>query len=152
MDQRKKIIFPLEPDDDGYPPVGAERVWTREVAEGQFVIDNIPFFATQATLDDVVEAHENEGVLEYTATLRRSGNSLIRVIYYKGTDPADVRRQLEALGCTTELCGAFAIIAVNVPPNVKPDDVQTLLRHGFEEEKWDYEEPLLMQEEDHELR
>ncbi len=119
-------------------------MWAKEEG-GQLVLDNIPFFATQATLGDIVEATFEEGQLWYVATARRSGNSLIRVLCRKRDDPTEVRNGLGALGCTTEWLAAYSIVAVNVPPDVKLSDVQEFLRQGFELGRWEYEEPLLMQ-------
>src|SRR5262245_25386664 len=96
----RKIHFTLEPDEDGYPPCAVESVWGKEDSEGNFVIQNIPFFVTDATLHDVVAAAPSpeDGVLEYKAMVRPSANSLLRVVYYDGTDPAEVWTQLEELG------------------------------------------------------
>jgi hypothetical protein len=141
----KKIFFQLEQDDDGYPPVTVESVWAEEASPGQFVLDNIPFFITQATLGDVVEAAMDDGVLTYKATVQHKGNSLVRVHYYKETEPSHVREHLENLGCSTEMLSTYSLIAVNIPADVKLDAVQAFLQEGAHEGKWDYEEPLLMQ-------
>ncbi|MFT3775587.1 MAG: DUF4265 domain-containing protein [Minicystis sp.] len=145
MAGHQKIIFEIEQDADGYPPVGAEGVWTREQGENRFVVDNIPFFATQATMGDVIEAVTDGEVLRYTATIEHTGNSLIRVHPYEGTNPAEVRKALEDMGCATEWLAEYALIAVNVPPSVKLTAVQEILARGAAEGKWDYEEPLLRQ-------
>ena len=141
----KKLFFRLEPDEDGYPPVSAESVWAEEQEPGRLVLDNIPFFATQATLGDVVDAVVEDGVLTYKTTVRHCGNSLIRIVCYKGTDPAEVRRQIEVLGCSSELDSHHSLISVNIPTNIDLKVVQAFLRQGAVEDKWDYEEPLLMQ-------
>lgn len=143
--KHRRIFFALEQDEDGYPPVGEESVWGREEGEGLFVIENIPFFAREATIGDVVKAEEDDGVLRYKATVRHSGNSLIRVLYYEGTDPKEAQEELERLGCETELLPDFRLIAVNVPPDVSLLAVQALLQRNSKEGKWGYEEPLLDQ-------
>jgi len=141
----RRIFFALEHDSDGYPPVGVETVWAKEESgTDRFVIDNIPFFATQATLGDVVGVASREGQVWYESTLEHSGNSLIRVLCHKGTDPAEVRQSLEHLGCATEWAAAYSLVAVSVPPNVRLAAVQDVLQRGEVEEKWGYEEPLLM--------
>src|SRR5262249_956597 len=122
-----------------------ESVWAKEEPDGRFVLDNIPFFATQATLGDVVAATLEDGCLRYSATLERSGNSLIRVVCFRGTDPMEVRGLLEEVGCSTELFALYSLVAVNVPPSVNLEDVEAALRRGVEDGRWGYEEPLLMQ-------
>jgi hypothetical protein len=145
MTALKKVVFQLEQDEDGYPPVTIESVWAREEADGRFVLDNIPFFATQATLGDLVDVAFEGGEARYVATVRHSGNSLIRVLCARGSDPADVRAGLAALGCSTEWLAAYSIVAVNVPPEVSLSEAQKFLNRGAESGKWEYEEPLLMQ-------
>lgn len=142
---RRRIFFTLEQDDEGYPPVGEESVWASKRDDGRFTIDNIPFFATAATLGDVVEAEEDEGVLRYKTTVQHSGNSLIRVLCHKHADPKSAQEELEGLGCQTELLSEYRLIAVNVPPEVRLGDVQKLLARHREEGEWGYEEPLLCQ-------
>ena len=141
----RKVIFQLEPGEDGYPPVGAESVWAAHIEGDSYRIENIPFFAKEATLDDIIEAVEVDGALEYKRTLRRSGNSLIRVHCWTGVDQRAVQRDLEALGCTWEGDNNFDLIAINVPPDVPLEKVQAFLQQGFEQERFDYEEAILMQ-------
>jgi hypothetical protein len=141
----RRILFELEQDEDGYPPVGAETVWATHDGENRYVIDNTPFFATAATLGDVVEATEEDGMLRYKATIKRSGNSLIRIVYCDGTDPSELRNHLKTLGCSTEWDENHHLIALNIPPSVNLEEVQAFLRQGLEQERWDYEAPILMQ-------
>jgi hypothetical protein len=40
-----KLIVPLEQDEDGYPPVGAERLWALDLGEGRYqlaLLRNVP--------------------------------------------------------------------------------------------------------------
>lgn len=139
----KKIVFPLEQDDDGYPPVNYERLWAEELPEGGFKVDNIPFFSREVALGDCIEATEEEGELRFERLVEESENSLIRVVYFDGTDPREIRRELDQLGCKTELDQDHTLIAVNVPKDVSLAAVQAFLATGGE--RWDYEEAILRQ-------
>jgi hypothetical protein len=141
----KRILFEIEQDEYGFPPVGAETVWAIELGGNKFKIDNIPFFARAATLGDVVEANEIDGMLRYKKTISRSGNSLIRIVYYPGTDPKPLVTELEKLGCEAELDGHDHLIAVSVPPHVPLESVQAFLQQGSEMDRFGYEEAILMQ-------
>ncbi len=140
-----KILFRLEQDEDGYPPVDVEGIWAESDDESVFVIDNIPFFTREATLGDSIEAVKENGELFYLRTRSKSSNSLIRVILFDGNDPTDLRNELLNLGCSTELSHLNALIAVNVPIEVRIDSVRALLQKGCEEDHWDYEEAILRQ-------
>lgn len=143
--QQRKMTFRLAPDADGWPPASAESVWVTARPDGLFVVENIPFFAAAATLDDIVKAEVEDGELRYQATVTSSGNSLLRVICAKEVDPAQVRASLTSLGCTTELNAGHRLIAVNVPASVRLGAVLSFLEEGAADERWDYEEALLAQ-------
>jgi hypothetical protein len=60
----------------------AESIWARRVGRGQYQLKNIPFFAYDLNLDDVVRARAAEDSLpEVYAVVRRSGNQTLRVIF-----------------------------------------------------------------------
>lgn len=138
-----KILFWLTKDDDGYPPMEIEGVWAAETGDGGYEIDNIPFFARQATVGDIVEAGSVDGQLFYERTRLRSKHSLMRVVLFDGRDPSPLRADLARLGCSTEQSHLAPLIAVDVPPSVRIDDVRAILDDGCEKGFWDYEEPIL---------
>ncbi len=142
---QRKIAFPLVQDQDGHPPVTAESVWASEAPNGYYKLDNIPFFETEATLDDIIEVSEQDGELTFSRMIRESNNSLVRVVYFEGTNPRLVREEVERLGCSTEWMEQFSLIAINVPSGVSLAEVQDLLAEGATKERWDYEEPILRQ-------
>jgi hypothetical protein len=141
----QKVLFRLRRDDEGYPPADVEGVWAEETGDGGFIIDNIPFFTREATLGDVVEATRSGDELFYASTRERSGNSLLRVVFFDGHDPSALRSELAKLGCSTEQSHLQSLIAVNVPPAINIDEVRALLDDGSRNGFWDYEEPILRQ-------
>jgi hypothetical protein len=141
----KKILFRLTQDEDGYPPFAVEGVWANELGNGMFIIDNIPFFARQAALEDAVEVENIDGELFYRQAHARSGNSLLRVILLGQSDGSQLRSALEGLGCSTELGYRKKLIAINVPPEVSLAQVKDLLDEGCNKESWDSEEPIIRQ-------
>ncbi len=143
----RKIFFRLEQDEDGYPPFAVESVWAQRSQDGLFVLDNIPFFARQATLGDAIEVVYEDDAPYYTSTLQPSGNSLIRVVMFDSSDPAELRSNLVSIGCSTELFSrdTLRLIAVNVPQATPIGEVRALLDRGCDEGHWDYEEAILRQ-------
>jgi hypothetical protein len=139
---REKLIFRLKRDEDGYPPVDYEGVWMDRVDERSGVVDNIPFFSRDASLGDTVEFERVGDELRYVATIKRSGNSLIRVVYYDA-DPAALLGLIEEHGCETELDTTHRLIAVSVPPG-KLSQVQAFLAGREAEGYLGYEEAILM--------
>ncbi|NOK23641.1 DUF4265 domain-containing protein [Corallococcus carmarthensis] len=146
MTERKRVFFQLIQDDEGYPPVSAESLWTIPVQGGRFVLDNVPFFARDATIGDTIEVREEEGRLWYRATVDRSGNSLLRVIMYDSAKITEVTTALRSLGCETELSEQHRLLAVSVPASASLPAVQRYLMDMASRDVLDYEEPLLRQD------
>ena len=111
---RVKVLFRLARDESGYPPFGVESVWAVPDERG-YVVDNVPFYARAVALGDVVAAEETDGELWYVRTIQPSPNSLIRVVAYRGVGMEAIRRELDDLGCSTEVDAQRHLIAVSVP-------------------------------------
>lgn len=141
-----KIHFRIEQDQDEYPPVSVETLWARHVADG-FVLDNVPFFSRDATVDDVVQAvHDSSGNLWFSHVVSTAGHSLIRVLLYDDSRAAEVTEQLHSLGCGTEGMKTYKLIAVDIPPTVSLSRIQDFLRSESSLGHIDYEEALLRHE------
>ncbi|HEX8434618.1 DUF4265 domain-containing protein [Archangium sp.] len=142
-DQHVKILFHLEQDEDGYPPVSAETVWAIAVGEGLYKIDNIPFFATGVAVEDIVSAKPDAGQLLYQEVVHPSGHSTLRVVVYKHDEVPEVRGIFKQLGCSTEQSHLRGLIAIDVPPSASWDELKRMLDTGREQDRWDYEEACL---------
>src|ERR1700704_5869826 len=111
-----KVHFELVQDEDGYPPASVESVWVRPTPNvGEYVLDSIPFFIQEATIGDVVLVREQDGHLQFARIVRRSHNSLVRVVFFEPTYVERVNEQLVTLGCLTEYIEAHKLLAVSVP-------------------------------------
>ncbi|HEU4328254.1 MAG TPA: DUF4265 domain-containing protein [Roseiflexaceae bacterium] len=137
-----KILFRLKQDDDGYPPVSYESVWAAQQGT-HYQIDNIPFFTREATCDDVVEATVVDGELWFVRVVQYSRSSLLRAVYFDGTDQAAVRAELERLGCSTEWAQQFRLIAISVPNDVAIEPVLEYLKREEEQGRLSYEEAVI---------
>jgi hypothetical protein len=145
-EDRVKIHFQLEQDSDGYPPVGVESLWAvPTTTAGEFVLDNVPFFARCATLGDTVRVREEQGQRWFESVARRSTNSLIRAVFFDAEKLEQVNGTLERFGCSTEYLRPHKLLAVSIPANVSLVDVQAYLEVESGTGVLDYEEPLLRQ-------
>ncbi|KYF77574.1 hypothetical protein BE20_04920 [Sorangium cellulosum] len=146
MGQTVKVYFRLVQDEDGYPPVAVESVWAQPTTRAsEFVLDNLPFFAREATLGDTVLVREEDGHLWFEQVVHRSRNSLVRVVFFDRACVERVNNQLVALGCSTEYIKAHNLLAASIPENVNLRDVQDYLQAEASEGAIDYEEPILRQ-------
>jgi hypothetical protein len=142
-DEMVKVVFKLEKDEDDYPPADYESVWALPVGEGLFQIDNIPFFATEIAIGDVVSAIHDGGELRFQKVVQPSGHSTLRLIIYDKSEVPTVRRLLEERGCTSEGSHIPGLISVDVPPSVSLAELRAMLDEGEAQERWGYEEACL---------
>lgn len=146
MTDQVKVFFHLKQDEDGYPEVAAESVWAKPTEHAdEYIVDNIPFFIREATIGDTLKAFKEEGVLWFDSLLRGSGNSLIRVVFFKNSSKERVNEKLSEMGCSTEYSKDHNLLAVNIPAEVNLSDVQTYLQSESDLGKIDFEEPILRQ-------
>lgn len=141
-----KIFFHLKQDEDGYPEVSAESVWAKPTKTAdEYIVDNIPFFICEATLGDTLKALKEDGVLWFDSLRQRSGNSLIRVVFFEKSLKEKINDKLNTMGCSTEYSKDHSLLAVNIPAEVDLSDVQAYLHSEADLGKIDFEEPILRQ-------
>ena len=143
MENHRKIRFPLEPDSDGYPPVGAESLWAYECEPGLYSVDNIPFYVKGISSGDIVAADVYDGMLEFQQLVRPSENSVFRLILQNVTDVQKARDSFRQLGCSTELSNIPGLFSLEIPGSVPFEPVAALLDAGLESGRWEYEEGVL---------
>ncbi len=143
-----KIIFPLEKDEDGWPPHEAETLWANRLPDGTFRLDNIPVFVRGVSCYDVISGEqdqppEGEGGFWYRfrRVIERSGHSTIRLWVNDDTRVQQVRQDLRGFGCDSEGTKHLPkLIAVDVPPTSDFHSVIEFIRGGTERGEWEYEE------------
>lgn len=122
-----------------------ETMWTLPRSEG-YEIDNIPFYAKELALGDIVAAEPDaDGVLWYSRLIRAGGHSTIRLWFASASDVQEVRNELRELGCPSEVSDLARLIAVDVPPNVPYAPIRAYLESREDEGMFEYEEGCLAQ-------
>ena len=146
------VHFELAQDSAGYPPVASEALWAVRVGPAQFRLDNIPYFVCGVSCFDIIEAQEDtSGYFKYLRLVEPSGHSTLRVtLHDKGGDRRslkervhELRNQLHALGCSSEISHIAGLISVDVPPDAVLADVRLVLDGGMTRGEWDYEKATL---------
>jgi hypothetical protein len=146
-----KVLFELKRDEDGYPPADTEGLWAEPLGNNLFKIDNVPFFVKGISCEDVVEAEpDSKGELRYRALVRPSAHNTLRVILFRESpDPrpleervADLRRQLEQVGCSTELSHMPGLVAVETD-SASINRALGVLQSGEKANLWEYEEGVV---------
>lgn len=136
-----KILFRLERDQDGYPPVNVESLWAIPRKDG-YELDSIPFFARGVALGDIVCVNISEdGGLEFDQVVRHGGHSTYRVWLRtpQTNDPQFTIDQIKAQGMDAEL-DSSGLIAVDIPPSLSLDKAEAFLFSGEDSGRWGLQE------------
>ena len=137
-----RIFFKLEPDEHGWPPVGAESMWAVKVGENEYKIDNIPFYVRGISVGDIVSTKEEDKVLYYNKLLKDSGNCTIRVFIQnenvKETE-GFLRTFLKEKGAEIEGLNE-GFFAIDISPSVDLEIIMDHLREGEKRGEWAFEE------------
>ncbi len=138
-----KILFDLE-NEDGTTDI--ESVWAVRDGTG-YRLDNIPFYAREVAVDDVVDATlDPDGALRFEGLQRASGHSTIRLWFEHEDDVQAVRDHLRRLGCPSEL-DLSRLVAVDVPTTVSYATIRAYLDAQEANGALEYEEGCLGQSE-----
>ena len=137
MTNHKKLRFAFE-NAEGQSET--ESLWAYELTTG-YEIDNIPFYAKNVAVGDLVSAEQDEqGLLWFSELIRPSGHSTVRIWFARKDDVPIVREQLRQLGCSSELSDLDRLVAVDIPPSVRYEDVKMVLDDGESAGTFEYEE------------
>lgn len=140
------VVFPLEVDGEGWPPVGAERVWAFELGDDCYQIDNPPWFVRDLAVGDVVRARAvaDEQHPMFEALIRPSEHLTIRIICFRsGPLEGSLRAVLDRfvpLGTYAEGVAQYGMVALDVPPGADKRAIYQELLRGASDGSWDWEE------------
>ncbi|HHK6020873.1 TPA: DUF4265 domain-containing protein [Neisseria subflava] len=139
----KKIFFKLIIEDN-YPPVSEESIWGVDLGNNLFKINNIPFYSKDVSFDDTVSVVDIDGVLHYKKTIKSSGNSTIRIIFFDGKEIEDCINAIQKMGCDYEKFSS-TFIAINIPITTNLEIVLDYLEYLSFKEIADYEYGKIVQ-------
>lgn len=138
-DTHVKVLFEIARDNGTHD---VESVWAVPT-DGGYRLDNIPFYAVGVACGDVVAAaRDADGTLRYTDVVAPSGHSTIRLWFGDAGHVQDVRDELRAMGCDSEL-DLSRLVAVDVPPDVPYERIRNYLDAKESALVFEYEEACL---------
>jgi hypothetical protein len=134
-DDHVKVHFPMEVDEDGWPPASVESLWAVDLGDGTVRLDNTPWFVRGVASGDIVRVEIDDDGLRWAGeTVRASENCTIRLIVLKDGGSAAARhtvlRTFHRLGTTGEGIEQFRMVALDVPPEADIPRIRRLLEHG----------------------
>ncbi|WP_406474278.1 DUF4265 domain-containing protein [Streptomyces sp. NBC_01615] len=141
-----RVVFPLEQDEEGYPPFAEEALHARILSDSVCELVSIPFFVEGVSKGDLVSySAGGAGEFEFEELLSVRGHSTLRIIFFDGSRIEELVRQLQEVGCSTESGRVQDLMSVDIPPGVEYRSVMSLIEAGLSSELWDYEESCIAQ-------
>lgn len=138
MTEFVKVVFPLEIDEDGFPPIASEALNARRESNG-FALENTPFFVTGIALGDRVDGTPVQGLSDkfiFSRVIESSTSKAISIIFLDPEVKEIVYQELKRRGCYCEY-GEFGkadelqMLAVSVPDSC---DYESVARYLAEHE------------------
>jgi Domain of unknown function (DUF4265) len=118
-------------------------MWTIEREDG-YEIDNIPFYAQSLAVGDLVAARRDENdLLWFAKMIKPSGHATIQILFAHKEDVASFRARLVQMGCSSEGSDMPELIAVDVPPDVRYEEIKKTLDEGERVGRFEYQEACL---------
>ena len=114
-----KVVFHLEQDEDGYPPIAVEMLNARTLENGTFQIQNAPFFTENISYNDIVKASPTDVSEQYRfdEVVEQSGFTSLSIIILDSSMDTFLMDLLRGLDCVIEYgeFGVYRVLAVAVP-------------------------------------
>jgi Domain of unknown function (DUF4265) len=137
---KKKMIFTLEKDDNGYPPDDYETMWVEDLGENRYRVDNIPFYICDISPNDIVEGEIIDKHLFFRRILSRSNVSVIRIVFFDKSKSDSVMAELVRAGCRWEGSHLSNLYSIELPDSVNFQTIKNMLNEQASGDILDYEE------------
>lgn len=144
------VIFDLAVE-DGWPPVGSERLWAFHLGGDHYRIDNVPWFVHDLAVGDVVRAQAPDADSHpvFREVVDRSDHVTVRLICFRqgplGGDLARALAPFTALGVYGEGVSQYGMVALDIEATAPLHAIVATLRRGVDDGSWEYEEGRVTQ-------
>ena len=132
MSEPVEVHFPVDQDESGYPPVNDETIWCLPTDSGTFIVDNIPFYATNISMADEILAERRDGQLWFQSVVNPSKNTTVRVFARHSSIAPLVMPRMQSFGGLTEKMEGSDLIAVSFPRTADLAGALAFLDHESE--------------------
>jgi Domain of unknown function (DUF4265) len=120
-----------------------ERVWVHPVNANLYRVENIPFFAPNLALYDIISVEIDNELMYFDDLLTPSGHATIQIIFLNPEEKDTVLMWLEQQGCSWEGMSKTLYFALDIPPNINYLHVTDYLNIKREKAILDYKEACL---------
>ena len=136
---REKVVLVYK-DIEG--EIAEETIWVERVGKN-FKVDNIPFYAPNVAINDIVSVEDDNGTLYFDELVKSSGHSTLQIVFFEQAEIKRVLKSMERMGCHWEGMEGQPYFAIDIPPNVDYKKIRQLLDHEFDNKTLDFKEACL---------
>jgi hypothetical protein len=136
---KKKVVLVYK-DLEGN--IAEESIWVNSTGE-YYQIDNIPFYAPNLALNDIVSVEEDNGTLFFDKLIEPSGHSTIQILFFKEKEAKRVLKEIEQLNCKWEGMKDKPYYAIDIPFAIDYSTIKNLLDDELSKGTLDYKEACL---------
>ncbi len=141
MSEPVQVIFSLDETTSASSGLSEEAIWCLPtMSSNSFVVDNIPFYATDISMGDEIKAEVSSAKLRFMKVLRKSKNTTVRLFAMQGSAESELIPKMQSFGGLTEKMEGSSLVAVSLPPTADLagafaylDSESEKRRIGFEE-------------------
>lgn len=127
-----KVVFHLEQNDDGFPPISIEMVNAKSFGDATFKIENAPFFTPNISYGDVVRAKPTDipDQYEFEEVVEQSEFTTLSIIIMDESMDSFLMDFFRGLRCVIEYgeFGVYRVLAVAIPGTVEYAPVREQLQ------------------------
>lgn len=137
---RKKVILVYK---DSAGEIAEETIWTEPLDNGNYKVDNIPFFAPNLAYEDIISVEDDNGELYFESLIQASKHSTIQVIFFDPHKENEVLSRLEEASCQWEGMQGGRYYAIDVPPEQDYKKIKKMLDIERQNSVLDYKEACI---------
>lgn len=140
------VVFELDVDEQGWPPVSSERLWAFSLGDHLYRIDNPPWFVHDLAVGDVVRAvaPNVDSYPVFQEVVERSDHVTVRIICFRdGPLAGDLQKVIDAFapfGIHCEGAGQYGMVALDIPGDAPLRGIRARLVEGSTNGSWEYDE------------
>lgn len=138
-----KVIFNIVQDEDGYPPVSVESLWVSPIGNGNYIIENIPFFIYGISRGYEISVENKKGVFYFKSICRPSNSSVFRAIIKDKSNIEMISSFFKNLQCLIEYNSFYNLISIEIPEIVDANLILNSLINFENDDYLDFEEGVL---------
>lgn len=124
--------------------IAEETIWAKpQSVLNLFKVDNIPFFAPNISLGDIVRIEEDENTFYFDELVEASGNSTIQIIFLDADQIDKTIAKLESYNSDWESMKGKPYYAINIPSTIDYSIIKLFLNQQSDLGFLDYREACL---------